>query len=145
METQKVFAAQESDYDDIIEVWEASVRETHTFLEEAYILHMKPLIRNEYLKLVDLYKYQPEEKIFGFVGILHGKIEMLFIRPDKRRMGIGKELLDFAISQLKATEVDVNEQNEHAVNFYRKFGFNIKSRSEFDSLGKPYPILHLSL
>ena len=145
METQKVFAAQESDYDDIIEVWEASVRETHTFLEEAYILHMKPLIRNEYLKLVDLYKYQPEEKILGFVGILHGKIEMLFIRPDKRRMGIGKELLDFAISQLKATEVDVNEQNEHAVNFYRKFGFNIKSRSEFDSLGKPYPILHLSL
>ena len=145
METQKVFAAQESDYDDIIEVWEASVRETHTFLEEAYILHMKPLIRNEYLKLVDLYKYQPEEKIFGFVGILHGKIEMLFIRPDKRRMGIGKELLDFAISQLKATEVDVNEQNEHAVNFYRKFGFNIKTRSEFDSLGKPYPILHLSL
>ena len=145
METQKIFAAQESDYDEIIEVWEASVRATHTFLEEAYILHMKPLIRNEYLKLVDLYKYQPEENIFGFVGMLHGKIEMLFIKPDKRRMGIGKELLDFAILQLKATEVDVNEQNEPAVNFYRKYGFNIKSRSELDSLGKPYPILHLAL
>jgi putative acetyltransferase len=70
---------------------------------------------------------------------------MLFIHPNYRGKKIGKLLLDFAIAKFAVTKVDVNEQNEQAVGFYLSSGFKIISRSETDSSGKPYPILHMEL
>jgi putative acetyltransferase len=44
-----------------------------------------------------------------------------------------------------ASTVDVNEQNPQAVGFYLHEGFQQVGRSPLDGLGKPYPLLHLSL
>ncbi|WP_242927670.1 GNAT family N-acetyltransferase [Pontibacter vulgaris] len=138
--------AHAADYPEIVEVWEASVRATHHFLKEEDILYFKPLILNEFLKAVDLYCERDKAgSITGFLGVADGKIEMLFIHPDRRGTGIGKMLLQFAINNLHATLVDVNEQNTQAVDFYKHMGFEIKSRSELDSMGKPFPILHMEL
>ncbi|ROS69598.1 acetyltransferase (GNAT) family protein [Vibrio crassostreae] len=54
-------------------------------------------------------------------------------------------LLQHAIEQLAATKVDVNEQNPQAVGFYQHMGFKIESRSPLDDMGKPFPILHMTL
>ena len=70
---------------------------------------------------------------------------MLFIHPEYRGKGIGKTLLDYSIDKLKVTKVDVNEQNEQAVGFYKYCGFEVIKRSELDSSGKPYPTLHMEL
>lgn len=70
---------------------------------------------------------------------------MLFIDPDYRGKGLGKALLSYGVEHCQATAVDVNEQNPQAVNFYLKFGFKVIGRSELDGMGKPYPLLHLSL
>ena len=42
-------------------------------------------------------------------------------------------------------KVDVNEQNEKALQFYLHLGFQVIGRDETDSMGKPFPILHLQL
>lgn len=70
---------------------------------------------------------------------------MLFIDPEYRGKKIGKTLLNYSIDKLKVNKVDVNEQNEQAVGFYKHFGFEIISRSKLDATGKPYPILHMKL
>jgi putative acetyltransferase len=70
---------------------------------------------------------------------------MLFIHPEHRGKSIGKFLLDYAVNHLNITKVDVNEQNEQAVGFYKHCGFEIIGRSKLDALGKPYPILHMEL
>lgn len=129
-----------SDYDALTELWEASVRATHHFLSEEDILFFKPLVRNEFLQSVQLYCIR-EERIMGFMGIDGNKIEMLFIDPASRGKGLGKALLHYAVQELGVSKVDVNEQNDEAVGFYRKMGFNVVSRSEVDGMGKPYPIL----
>ena len=69
------------------------------------------------------------------------KIEMLFIHPDKRGQGIGTLLNKFAVEQLYTHKVDVNEQNEEAVGFYKKIGYEVARRTEVDSLEKSFPIL----
>jgi putative acetyltransferase len=56
---------------------------------------------------------------------------------------VGKSLLMFAINELNAIELDVNEQNPQAIGFYLKQGFEVIGRSETDGLGEPYPLLHL--
>jgi putative acetyltransferase len=49
------------------------------------------------------------------------------------------------VEALKATRVDCNEQNEQALGFYLKMGFEVIGRSELDGTNKPYPILHMRL
>src|SRR6266487_3323073 len=83
--------------------------------------------------------------VAGFIGIAEGKVEMLFIHPDYREQGIGRTLLSYAIHERGATTVDVNEQNDQALGFYIRMGFEIIGRSELDSNGKPYPLLHMRL
>ena len=137
--------ASELDFPILIDIWESSVRATHDFLPEEEINHLKPLILNEYFHHVSLHKYVQNEKIVGFIGTSSNNIEMLFIDPQFRAKGIGRILTDFAITELKIRNVDVNEQNIQALRFYQRLGFKIDKRSELDGQGKPYPILHLNL
>ena len=45
----------------------------------------------------------------------------------------------------EAKQMDVNEQNTKAVEFYRKFGFETYERTEKDDEGKGYPLLRMKL
>ena len=141
-----ITAVTPSDFEELVQVWEASVRATHDFLAEEDILYYKPLILNEYLYAVQLACMRDDNNaILGFVGTAEDKIEMLFIHPYSRGNGVGKKLLTYAVVQHNATKVDVNEQNRQAVGFYEHMGFTSVGRSELDPTGKPYPILHMEL
>lgn len=129
----------------LLEVWEQSVRTTHHFLKEEQILQIRQqIIEFGYFDQVQLFHVEHQQQILGFMGIASHKLEMLFISSDAFRQGIGSQLLQHAL-QLGVTEVDVNEQNPNTVTFYLKHGFKVVSRSETDSVGNPYPILHLRL
>ncbi|ENX44657.1 GNAT family N-acetyltransferase [Acinetobacter sp. NIPH 2100] len=140
-----IIKATQPDHAMLLEIWEKSVRATHDFLPEAMIDQLKPLIMNEYFHHVELNKYVINHEIVGFLGTSDDNIEMLFILPEYRRLGIGQALVNFAVQQLKIFKVDVNEQNLQAVNFYQKMGFQTISRSELDGQGYPYPLLHLQI
>lgn len=134
-----------NEYQEVVDVWEATVRATHHFLKEADIEYFKPLILNTYLDAVELRCIRDNGKIVGFAGVADQNLEMLFIHPEYRGKNIGKALLDHSIGKLNVTKVDVNEQNEQAVGFYKHCGFVVIGRSELDPSGKPYPILHMKL
>ena len=129
----------------LLELWEQSVRASHHFLNDEQILKIRQqIIQHSYFDQVQLFHVEHQQQILGFMGIAGSKLEMLFISPSAFRQGIGSQLLQHALT-LGVTEVDVNEQNPDATAFYLKHGFEIISRSETDSEGNPYPILHLKL
>ena len=134
-----------TDYLELIAVWERSVRATHHFLDENDITMYKRLIFDEYLDKVDLYCTKHDKRITGFIGLADNAIQMLFIDPDYRGKGGGKQLVAFAIDQKGVKKVDVNEQNQQAVGFYLHLGFKIVKRFENDAAGRPYPILAMEL
>ncbi len=146
MQKFSIVSLSNSSYHDLIEIWEASVRATHFFLQDDFIPVYKPLILAEYFDLVELFGLMDEfGKIHAFSGISNQKLEMLFVDPNCFGMGYGKALLEHAIQEMNVTKVDVNEQNKQAVQFYLSQGFRMESRSEQDERGNPYPILHLIL
>jgi putative acetyltransferase len=133
------------DHEELQNVWEASVRVSHDFLAEEDIQAYKRLIGTDYLKSLSLYCIKQQGSIAGFLGVDDKLIQMLFVHPAYMRQGVGKALLNFAISVCKTTEVDVNEQNTQALAFYKGFGFEPFERFESDAAGKPFPILNLVL
>lgn len=134
----------ENEYQTLVEIWERSVRATHEFLIEKDIMEIRESLLSKYFKAVSLYMILDEDTIAGFIGLYDHNIEMLFVDSNSMGKGLGSKLLNFAKS-LGADSVDVNEQNPKALGFYHANGFHVVSRDEFDSDGRPYPILHLKL
>jgi putative acetyltransferase len=132
-------------YQELIEVWECSVRATHHFLPEENIAELKPLILQHYFDAVELRCVIQDGKIAGFIGVADSNIEMLFVDPTYIGQGIGRQLIEYSIEHMNASKVDVNEQNPKAIAFYEKVGFKKTGRSELDGQGNPFPLVHMQL
>jgi putative acetyltransferase len=130
----------------LFHVWESSVRATHSFLTDADIQSLIPLVKTELANFDPIYCLRNEEgNPFAFLGVAVFKIEMLFVHAANRGRGAGRLLAEFAIQELHANTVDVNEDNVQALAFYRHIGFRQVSESALDAAGLPFPLLHLAL
>ena len=140
------FAIGPAEYLRVVDVWEASVRATHHFVSEEDIAAFRPMTLAALPRMDALLGVRGDDgHIAGFIGVAGHHVEMLFIHPAWRGQGGGSRLLRHATTALGATTLDVNEQNEDAVGFYRAMGFEVAGRSERDGSGRPYPLLHMRL
>ena len=128
--------------DELIDVWEKSVRSSHHFLSEDDLEYYRPRIRDIYFDAVDLYVIR-NPNVVAFMGLSEDMVEMLFVLPSEQGKGYGSALLDFAFDEKHIHKIDVNEQNTEAYQFYIKRGYHAIARDEVDADGKPYPIVHL--
>lgn len=144
MEIEQLQSPTEDLLDELITVWETSVRSSHHFLTDEDIAFFKPLVRNQYFRAVRLFAIRDaHRRIAAFMGTSDDMIEMLFVHPDRQGQGYGKALVNYAIDRCRICKVDVNEDNLQAYRFYLHMGYQVIGRDELDSTGKPFPILHL--
>ena len=136
--------------EELAQVWERSVRATHMFLTEEDIVGMRPEVREGLAAVASLAVAYDDASgddgsALGFAGVQDDVLEMLFIDAAARGKGVGKKLLQQAVDVHGARRLDVNEQNPQAHGFYLHEGFVDASRSELDSAGRPFPIVHMEL
>lgn len=132
----------------LLGIWEKSVRATHAFLSEEEILKIKKYVPGAICNVETLLVLREDDKkspLLGFMGIEGRKIEMLFLSPDARGKGFGKMLVKYGIENFSAEEVTVNEQNLKAKGFYEHLGFKTYKTSATDEQGNPYPIAWMRL
>ena len=128
----------------LTDIWETSVRATHTFLTEADIAALRDYVPDalravEHLTVLLDDKGQPA----GFCGVDGHRLEMLFLHPDMIGKGAGRQLVQHAFDEYQVNAVCVNEQNPNAAAFYRRMGFVLDHRTECDEQGRPFPLLYL--
>lgn len=133
----------------LADLWEASVRASHAFLEPGDIPFYRAVVL-DWLPRLEVYGIRDRHlALCGFVALSprgpRRSIEMLFVSPDHFRRGWGSLLLRLATLRHGARRVSVNEENRSALRFYRKHGFRIVGRDPRDPFDRPYPLLHLSL
>lgn len=127
----------------LVAVWERSVRATHAFLSDAEVAQIKPFVPQALAGVGTLVVAEREGAPVGFMGVEGGRLEMLFLNPDVRGQGLGRMLLTYGIEHLGVTELTVNEQNPQAVGFYEHMGFSTYQRTETDEESRPYPLLYM--
>lgn len=127
----------------VVDIWRRAVDATHEFLssadreaiaaEVAAFLPAAPL----WLAVDDA------DRPSGFMLLNDSHMEALFIDPRSHGRGIGRALVTHGLSLHPRMTTDVNEQNTRAMEFYQHLGFVRTGRSERDSQGRPYPLIHL--
>ena len=130
----------------LLTVWEESVRATHRFLSDAEVKRIRayvPQALGGVARLVVAEKQAGEPA--AFMGVDGGRLEMLFLSPAERGRGLGRQLVELGIRQYGVREVTVNEQNPQAVGFYEHIGFRAYKRTDHDEEGGPYPLLYMRL
>ena len=128
--------------EEMIKVWEDSVRSSHHFLSEEDLMFYRSRIMDTYFHTVELYVIR-QTYIVAFMGLSDEIVEMLFVAPSEKGKGHGSSLLDFALTKKHIRKIDVNEQNSEAYQFYLRQGYKVVSRDSMDADGKTYPIIHL--
>ncbi|UNK16968.1 acetyltransferase [Paenibacillus sp. N3/727] len=143
----KIVSYEQNYHEKLVDIWYRAVVLTHTFLSEKDIQFYHHIVQNEALHEVEIWvEVNGNNEPIGFIGLNGTKIEMLFIDPDYHGQGTGSRLIKNT-EKLKGShlKVDVNEQNEGACAFYKRYGFVQTGRSELDGTGRPFPLLHLEL
>ena len=130
----------------LLKVWESSVKATHLFLSEDEIENIKKYVPQSLKEVPYLIIIENKNQIpVGFMGITEQHLEMLFISNEERGKGLGKKLLQYGIEKYSINDLAVNEQNPLAKGFYEHMGFKVYRRTECDEQGNPYPLLYMRL
>ena len=144
----KIYEIQERDPQilaELLKVWEASVRETHLFLSEEEVNKIKTYVPQALSGVEHLIVAREESgETAGFMGVEKKRLEMLFLSPEVRGKGLGRQLLQYGTANYDVQELTVNEQNPGAVGFYRHLGFETYKRTDHDEEGNPYPLLYMN-
>lgn len=68
-------------------------------------------------------------RVVAFMPLDGSHMEALFVDPDVRGSRIGRMLVEEALRRYPHLSTDVNEQNQQAIGFYERLGFERVGRS----------------
>ena len=127
----------------LIEIWRDAVDATHDFLTREDRMAIEEEVRS-FLPAAPLWiAVDRGDRPLGFMLLDGSSMEALFIDPAHRGRGVGRMLVEHALTLRPTLTTDVNEQNAQAVGFYERMGFVRTGRSDRDGQGRAYPLIHL--
>ncbi|QKV55327.1 acetyltransferase [Comamonas antarctica] len=127
----------------LVDLWRRSVDATHDFLSAADREAIDAEVCGFLPHAPVTVAVDENDEPHGFMLIDGTHMEALFVDPDVRGTGIGRQLLQHGLALHGGLSTDVNLQNPQALGFYQRMGFIETGRSEVDSQGRPYPLIHL--
>ncbi len=120
----------ENQIDRVMDIWLAANKNAHGFISEAYWKSHFDIVKNNYLPHSKTYVYMEDSNVCGFVSVLNSNfIGALFVAPECQRRGIGALLLSCCKEWYPSLRLCVYVENERAVSFYLREGFQILSRA----------------
>lgn len=126
---------QEFDLKKVLRLWYEGNLEAHDFIDREYwdrnLSYVKRVIPE-----VEVYVYEINGQVVGFVGIDEGYIAGLFVDKEFRGCGVGSKLMDYVKERYDFFTLHVFENNYGAVTFYENRGLLKKEESIHEDLGE---------
>jgi putative acetyltransferase len=135
----KIRAFSEEDYPRILEIYSRSKLDELRFEKQTF--QFLPLEDDEKrlsaLKESTIYVFDDGE-ILGYGAVFESEIRALFVCPSARGQGIGKQMLEFLLSQINGNaNLFVAESNAPAKALYEAYGFKVSDQFLTEYNGQP--------
>lgn len=117
---------QETDIDRVAELWLDTNIKAHSFIDSKYWKDNFETVKEMFLQ-AEVYVYEKEAKILGFIGLDEDYIAGIFVCDEAQSCGIGKMLLDYVKNSKSTLSLNVYQNNIRAMNFYLREKFEVQS------------------
>ena len=119
---------QKADINRVADIWLKTNLKAHLIISEQYWISNYEFVK-ELLPQAEVYVYEDDKMIQGFIGINDEYIEGIFVSDEMQSRGIGKMLLDYIKDKKDRLQLKVYQKNVGAMSFYQREGFTIQSES----------------
>lgn len=126
---------QKTDINRVADIWLKTNLKAHYFIPEQYWTNNYEVVK-EMLPQAEVYVYEDDKIIQGFVGINDEYIEGIFVSDEMQSRGIGKILLDYIKDKKDRLQLKVYQKNVRAMSFYQREGFTIQSEGMDEFTGE---------
>ena len=117
---------QKVDINRVADIWLKTNLKAHFFIPEQYWISNYEFVK-EMLPQAEVYVYEDDKMIQGFIGVSDEYIEGIFVSDEMQSCGIGKMLLDYIKDKKDRLQLKVYQKNVGAMSFYQREGFTIQS------------------
>ena len=117
---------QNVDINKVADLWLKTNLEAHDFIPGQYWTSNYEAVK-KMLPQAEVYVYEDNKIIQGFVGVRDEYIEGIFVSGKMQSHGIGKALLDYIKDKKVRLQLNVYQKNVRAMSFYQREGFTIQS------------------
>ena len=126
---------QKADINRAADIWLKTNLKAHFFIPEQYWISNYEFVK-EMLPQAEVYVYEDDKMIQGFIGINDEYIEGIFVSDEMKSRGIGKILLDYIKDKKDRLQLKVYQKNVRAMSFYQREGFTIQSEEMDEFTGE---------
>ncbi|TQV82261.1 GNAT family N-acetyltransferase [Denitrobaculum tricleocarpae] len=125
------------DTDVVVASWRSASALAHPFLSQAFIDREAENVRNVYLALAETWVTEVDGEVVGFISLIEDMVGGLFLDPAYHGRGYGRAMLDKAVAEKGALQVEVFEENAIARRFYTAYGFQGAEEFTHELSGQP--------
>ena len=125
----------DTDIEQVMRIWYEGNLEAHDFVDTEYWDRNKNYVRRA-LSQFDVYVYESDAKVVGFVGMDGDYLAGLFVHRDFRGLGFGTRLIERMKEDHEYFTLHVFKKNDDAYTFYRNRGLRILDLEVNEDLGE---------
>lgn len=126
---------EEKDVDIVAKIWLETNIKTHDFIASNYWKEHYEIIKDMFLQ-AEIYVYEIEKEIMGFIGLDKEYIEGIFVLDQYQKRGIGKALLNHVKARKEHLSLNVYQKNLNAILFYQREGFCVQYEDVDENTGE---------
>ena len=126
---------QKADINEVADIWLNANLKAHYFIPAQYWNDNFELVKGMLLQ-AEIYLYENEQKIQGFIGLNGDYIEGIFVSDEVQSHGIGKLLMNYVKNKRTKLLLNVYQKNIRAVSFYQREGFEIQCEGLDEATGE---------
>ncbi|MCH2038853.1 MAG: GNAT family N-acetyltransferase [Rickettsiales bacterium] len=118
----------EKDFPSILSIYAKSKLDELRFENKVFTLLPLDQDQQRLQKLLQstIYVYESDSNVIAYTAFTQSEITALFISPDYRGKGIGKELLEFVLKKLSGNiTLNIAKSNKPAKQLYEQYGFKV--------------------